>query len=464
MMLAHRSHPSFLLPQSTSLSGFLKALWDPASAVLVIFVVNALHGGTINGPIVLLAVLLFAMLYPGHIPLHAHWLAALRNVMLQWVPAFTVLVLLGFGTRSLDMFSTRLLLEWALAVPLVWFASHLLLPLLAPRLFAMEGIRSAVIVGANEIGRRLASQFEEHKHLGVHLLGFFDDRGAQRLADLPATKLLGRFDQIAAYVRQTHTDAIFIALPMTSQPRILKLLDDLKDSTVSLYFVPDIFVTDLIQARVDEVGGIPVVAVRETPFKGMNGMIKRLSDILLAGAILVATAPLLLVIALAVRLSSPGPVLFRQRRYGLDGREIVVYKFRTMTVCEDGDNVVQATRGDQRITRVGAFLRKRSLDELPQLFNVLLGSMSVVGPRPHAVTHNELYRGLIKGYMVRHKVKPGITGLAQVNGCRGETDTIDKMQKRIEYDLEYLRKWSLRLDIEIVLRTIGVLFKDKNAY
>jgi len=228
--------------------------------------------------------------------------------------------------------------------------------------------------------------------------------------------------------------------------------------------VPDIFVFDLIQARVDSIGDLPVVAVCETPFYGFNGLIKRLSDFFLASAILVLIAPILIAIAIGVKMSSPGPILFKQRRYGVAGRKIVVYKFRTMTVAEDGDVVRQATKNDARVTRFGAFLRKTSLDELPQFINVLQGRMSVVGPRPHAVAHNELYRKLIRGYMIRHKVRPGITGLAQVNGFRGETETVDKMKGRIEYDLAYLRNWSVLLDLQIVLKTVVVVLRKQNAY
>ncbi len=463
-MSASHSAPLNLLQNSTSLAGFFKAIWDPACAVAAMLVLTDLYGETVDGPEILLAVVLFSMLYPGNIPLHRSWLGALREIALQWLPALAVLFLLGVGTHNLEIFPAELLLAWAVTVPALWFASHLLLPILAPGLFAMEGIRSAVIIGANELGRRLAGQFVSRKHLDVKFMGFFDDRSTARLGELTPGSMLGRLEQVADYIRQNHTDAIFIALPMASQPRILKLLDDLKDSTLSIYFVPDIFVADLIQARVDEIGDMPVVAVRDTPFKGLNGVIKRLSDIVIASLILLLIAPVMLAVAVVVRYSSPGPILFKQRRYGLDGKDIVVYKFRSMTVCEDGSQVVQATRNDNRVTRVGAFLRRTSLDELPQFINVLQGRMSVVGPRPHAVAHNETYRKLIKGYMVRHKVKPGITGLAQVNGYRGETDTVDKMQKRIEYDLEYLRKWSLHLDLEIILRTVGLVIKDRQAY
>jgi len=210
--------------------------------------------------------------------------------------------------------------------------------------------------------------------------------------------------------------------------------------------------------------GVPVVGICETPFTGTNDLVKRVSDIVLATVILVLISPLMLAIAAGVKLSSPGPILFKQRRYGVDGRKIVVYKFRTMTVAEDGDVVRQATKNDARITRFGGFLRRTSLDELPQFINVLQGRMSVVGPRPHAVAHNELYRKLIRGYMIRHKVRPGITGLAQVNGYRGETETVEKMKARIEYDLSYLRNWSLLLDLQIILKTVVVVLRKQNAY
>jgi putative colanic acid biosynthesis UDP-glucose lipid carrier transferase len=299
----------------------------------------------------------------------------------------------------------------------------------------------------------------------VRVTAFFDDRTPQRLGDGLELPLSGRIDSVADFVRANRVDQIYIALPMASQPRILKLLDQLRDTTASIFFLPDIFLYDLIQARVDTVGGLPVVAVCETPFHGTTGVIKRLSDVLMASAALLLTAPLMLAIAIAIKTTMPGPVLFKQRRYGLDGEQIVVWKFRTMKVQEDGAEVRQATRDDERVTSLGGLLRRTSLDELPQFFNVLQGSMSVVGPRPHAVAHNEMYRKLIKGYMIRHKVKPGITGWAQINGARGETETVDKMKRRIEYDLDYLRRWSLRLDLLIVWRTVWQAVRgDKNAY
>jgi len=316
----------------------------------------------------------------------------------------------------------------------------------------------------NEQGAALARRIRDTPYSRIELSGFFDDRDKERLDGSGKFPLLGKLTDLSTFVKDNRTQLIYLSLPMASQPRILHILDELKDTTASIYFVPDMFVTDLIQGRSGSVCGTPVISVCESPFTGTNGAIKRLSDIVLSLLILTLISPILLIIATAVKLGSPGPVIFKQRRYGLDGKEILVYKFRSMTVCEDGGMIKQAQKDDKRITRLGAFLRKTSLDELPQFVNVLQGRMSIVGPRPHAVAHNELYRNLIKGYMIRHKVKPGITGWAQVCGYRGETDTLDKMQARIDYDLDYLRNWSLKLDLHIILKTVLVVFKDQAAY
>jgi putative colanic acid biosynthesis UDP-glucose lipid carrier transferase len=270
--------------------------------------------------------------------------------------------------------------------------------------------------------------------------------------------------QLPDYVRKHGIDLIFVTLPIRNIQRVADLLDQLHDTTASIYFVPDVFVFDLIQCRTSDIDGIPIVALCETPFQGPRGLVKSISDYTIASIVLLLVSPVMLAIAIAIKLTSPGSVIFKQRRYGLDGREIVVYKFRTMTVSEDSDHIKQATRDDERVTKVGAFLRKTSLDELPQFINVLQGRMSVVGPRPHAVAHNEEYRSLIKGYMMRYKVNPGITGLAQVLGYRGETSTVEAMQKRVECDLEYLRNWSLALDLRIILRTLRVIVNDQAAF
>ena len=443
----------------------LQAALDPLVAIGTFAAAASFFGASFDGACLILALLVFAMTFPGGLVKDGGRGGDLMlDIVTGWVAVIGLLGLLGWATRTTEVFDPRVLLAWAFATPVALFAAHRLLPVILPRVLAVEGMRkTAVIAGAGDLGRKLAERLNDPM-LGVRFAGFFDDRAAGRLSNLPEAQNLGGLNRLADYARANRVDVIYIALPMASQPRILRLLEDLRDTTASIYFVPDIFVSDLIQARVDSLGGLPVVAVCETPFYGFNGAVKRLSDIVAASLILTLIAPLLLAIAIGVKRSSPGPVLFKQRRYGVDGRKIVVYKFRSMTVAEDGDVVRQATRHDSRITKFGAFLRRTSLDELPQFINVLQGRMSVVGPRPHAVAHNEMYRKLIRGYMIRHKVKPGITGLAQVLGWRGETETVEKMKGRIEADLTYLRNWSLLLDLQIVLKTVVVVLGKQNAY
>jgi putative colanic acid biosysnthesis UDP-glucose lipid carrier transferase len=310
----------------------------------------------------------------------------------------------------------------------------------------------------------LAARLREHPEYGSNLVGFFDDRSPDRLAAMPDFQLLGRLTDLADYVRKHHIEVIFVALPIRHVERVMNLLDDLRNSTASIYYMPDIFVFDLIQSRNTDVDGIPVIAMCETPFYGDRGVQKRMWDIGVSGVLLVLALPVMVILSLLIAATSRGPVIYRQRRYGLDGKEITVYKFRSMRVSEEGGPIIQARRDDPRVTPIGRVLRRLSLDELPQLINVLQGRMSIVGPRPHAVAHNELYRGLIKGYMVRHKVRPGMTGWAQVHGFRGETQELSQMEDRVKYDLEYLRNWSPSLDLKILLMTALVVFTDRKAY
>jgi len=447
-------------------AALVRAAIDPVVAIATLLACVVSLDGGLDGPALILTLLVFALTFPGSRDWsHANARALVRDIVANWLVVIGLLLLLGWASQTLDAFDRHSIAAWALATPALLFAAHRVAPGVLARVLAAEDRqRVAVIVGANELGRGLAARIAANPLLGIRVAGYFDDRGAQRLGDTGARRVLGPLRNLADYVKSGRIDIIYIALPMCSHPRVRMLLDELHDTTASIYFVPDILLFDLIQARVDTIGGMPLLAVCESPYAGINALIKRTSDLVLASAILVLTAPLAAAIALGVKLSSPGSVLFRQRRYGVDGREIVVYKFRTMTCLEDGDVVRQVTRDDPRTTRFGAFLRRYSLDELPQLVNVIQGRMSVVGPRPHAVAHNELYRKLIRGYMIRHKVRPGITGLAQVRGLRGETESIEKMCARVECDLEYLRHWSLLLDLRIVLRTIVVVLKRDNAY
>jgi putative colanic acid biosynthesis UDP-glucose lipid carrier transferase len=327
-------------------------------------------------------------------------------------------------------------------------------------------VRTVAIVGNNLIGHRLINHLNAMPWAGLLVKGIFDNIRPDISSVLVGVKNypLNTMDDLIKQVQSGSIDSVYVALPLSSERRIEELVNRLADTTASVYVVPDLFVSELVHARWIDFGGMPLVSVYETPFYGLYGWVKRAEDILLGSVILILISPVMLAIATAVKLTSPGTIFFKQRRYGLNGVVVKVWKFRSMTVCEDGVDVPQARKNDKRITPLGVFLRRSSLDELPQFFNVLQGTMSIVGPRPHAVAHNEQYRKLINGYMLRHKVKPGITGWAQVNGWRGETDTLDKMQKRIEYDLEYIQNWSLWLDIKIVILTIWRGFKGGNVY
>jgi putative colanic acid biosynthesis UDP-glucose lipid carrier transferase len=438
---------------------------DPLMTIATLLGCIVLFHVRFQGAYLILGLLVFSLTFPGKALAAGNIAALAREVAASWSITVMVLAVIGWATATAGVFDPRVLLAWLLATPFTRVAGHVALPPLLRRLYATRRAqRVAVIVGACELGRALAERLRRNPLLGIRVAGFFDDRGPGRTGEQAAEATLGTLDQLADYVKAQRVDLIYITLPMASQPRTVRLLDQLHDTTASIHFVPDIFLFDLIQGRIDTVDGMPVVAVCETPFRGFDGLVKRASDIVLALLVCIIALPLMLAIAAGVKLSSPGPVIFRQRRYGLDGLEIVVYKFRSMTVAEDGADIRQATRADGRVTRFGAFLRRYSLDELPQFINVLQGRMSVVGPRPHAVAHTELYRKLIKGYMFRHKVRPGITGWAQVNGLRGETDTLEKMERRIACDLDYLRRWSLQLDLWIVLRTVLVVLDGRNAY
>jgi putative colanic acid biosynthesis UDP-glucose lipid carrier transferase len=450
----------------------VKTTLDPVVVVLTLLASIALHRELLSGYYLVLVVLAFFISSQvfDDVDLYRSWRKPPlwedgREVVFGWVLVVAILVLFGRATMFGEEFSKPVLLAWFVATPVTLLVSRWLARLLLHQFSVSSTLtRSIVIVGANALGRELAAKVQADPSLGIETKGFFDDRAAGRLGDPASHRLLGRLRDVSDYVRRHKINRIYISLPMVAQPRIRRLLDDLRDTTASVYFVPDIFVFDLIQARFDHLNGIPVVAVCESPFYGLNGMLKRLSDIVLASLVLLLIWPIMLVIALGVRLSSPGPVLFKQRRYGLNGEEIIIYKFRTMTVCEDGDSTyTQVTKNDHRVTSFGALLRATSLDELPQIFNVVTGEMSLVGPRPHAVAVNEQYRKLISGYMIRHKVKPGITGWAQVNGFRGG-DSLEEMQGRVASDLDYLRNWSLGLDLWIILKTAMLVFRDPKAY
>jgi len=450
----------------------VQLLVPPLVAIGMLYSVTLLHGVNFDYEFRTLAVLV-AILAPMVVQrprvdslaiLPRSWTIA-TSLMLRWLLLLAILVAIGYVTKSSTEYSRRVILTWALATPIPLILVSITLHESIRRfVLSPSNARKAVIAGYNDVSLALVERVRSNREFGIIVDGYFDDRSSERLG-LPEGKvLLGGLSDLAAYANKNKVDVIFVALPMRQVQRVVDLLEELRDTTASIYFVPDIFVMDLIQSRTADIDGVPVVAMCETPFQGSRGLIKRSMDIVISAIALTVLSPFLLLVALLVKLSSPGPIIFRQRRYGLDGQVIDVLKFRTMTVTEDGAIVQQATRDDERVTSIGRLLRRYSIDELPQLLNVLAGSMSLVGPRPHAVAHNEQYRRLIKGYMVRHKVPPGITGLAQVNGCRGETSRLEDMQRRIEFDLDYLRYWSPTLDLRILVQTLLQVVSDRKAY
>jgi putative colanic acid biosysnthesis UDP-glucose lipid carrier transferase len=450
----------------------VKSLLYPLAPVVTLYAC-ALWGGEYRpGPYFLLSVLAFitAAEFLDVAPLHwdrtASWaLRLFADIAVRWSLVVTFLWTLLYLSGLSIQYRSSVILTWALLTPVVLWTGQLGARWLLVHT-GKRGMprRKAVIIGLTDLGADLANKLLKDPLLRTEVLGFFEDRHPSRLTAPTSHRILGTSKDAAAFIALHEVSVVYITLPLAREPRILHLLETLRDCTASIYFVPDLLFCNLIQARFDQVHGIPLVAVRESPFYGMRGVAKRFFDVGVAGTLVALLAPLLAAIAMGVKLTSPGPVIFRQKRYGLDGKEIVVYKFRSMSVTEDGKTTyTQVSRSDSRVTPLGAVLRRMSLDELPQLFNVLEGSMSIVGPRPHAIAVNEQYRKLIPSYMIRHKVKPGITGWAQINGYRGGDD-LELMKKRIEFDLDYLRNWSLALDFSILLRTVATVWRDSTAY
>ncbi|MBT9610290.1 undecaprenyl-phosphate glucose phosphotransferase [Aquabacterium sp.] len=464
-MFNNRNYNRTFFNAPQSVTSFVAAFLEPFITVATLTGSMAYGDEPMGRAAMALCLLVFALTFPGRNRFEVSKLEALIDIVGSWVSMLAILWLCGYATNSLLFFDFDVMLTWAAVTPVFQWVAVLIGKAILKHQAAQPGARRrAIVVGAGPLGGKVARALQSNRDQSVEFVGYFDDRTDSRVLPEAVSMRLGGLRDVANYVYAHGIHEVYITLPLGSQPRIVELLEAVQGTTASLYFVPDVFGISIIQGRLQDMNGVPVVGICETPFTGTNELVKRVSDIILASIILVLILPLLVAVAIGVKLSSPGPVIFRQKRNGLDGEEIIVYKFRSMRTQDNGAVVKQATKGDSRITPFGAFIRKTSLDELPQFINVLQGRMSIVGPRPHAVAHNEEYRRIIKSYMVRHKVRPGITGWAQVNGYRGETETIEKMQARVEFDLEYLRNWSLGLDLQIIIRTIRLMLFDRNAY
>ena len=388
------------------------------------------------------------------------------RLIVTWLTTFFILVFVIFASKTSEQFSRLILISWLVLAPTLLILNRYLLRTLLSHLKKL-GIRnhSIAIVGMTEAGMKFAQAIQKQPESGLQVAGFYDHEDEQDTkVNTGQYARIGNLDKMVEDAKMGTWDQIYLALPTSQKQSTAQIINQLADTITPIRLIPDSFTNSLMHSKYLEIADTPVLSIYDAPLSMQSAFIKRVEDLIIGSVLLVLLLPIMAIIAAAVKFTSPGPVLFKQVRHGLKGEPFKVWKFRTMTVCEDGNSVKQATRNDLRVTRVGAILRKTSMDELPQFFNVLQGHMSIVGPRPHAVSHNEEYKTLIPGYMMRHLMKPGITGWAQVNGWRGETDTLYKMQKRVECDMEYIRSWSLWLDLRIIFVTAFKTLFDKNAY
>ncbi|WP_448212791.1 undecaprenyl-phosphate glucose phosphotransferase [Colwellia sp. MEBiC06753] len=465
-------------------SGLLNTIHSSFSAIyraIDIVIITLLFIATmqvmaIDVDIYYLAVLLISLIsflfFSQSFELYRSWRTSTTFTMISytslvWSLCCVILITLAYFTKTGVIYSRLAIGIWFVVTLVTLNVWRIIFRAILFK-FRRTGInlRQVVIVGATPSGVKLAEQIKLNPELGLNLKGFFDDRSAERLPDIAHTQLLGSINDAIEYVKKSdNISQVYIALPMKAEERIATILQGFSDTTATVHIIPDFFIYNLLRARWQHIGTMQTLSIFDSPFEGFSKTVKRVEDIVLTSLILPFAVIPMAIIAIAVKLTSSGPIIFKQKRYGLDGKQINIYKFRTMQlVAKQSEKLAQATKFDARFTSIGGFLRKTSLDELPQLFNVILGDMSLVGPRPHAVEHNEEYRSMIGGYMLRHKVKPGITGWAQVNGWRGETDTLVKMEKRVEYDLYYIQNWSLLFDIRILIQTLFTGFVNKNAY
>lgn len=396
--------------------------------------------------------------------------ASVKRICLTLLIACAVMKVVRFAFHNVEgveisHLTPSVFNTWYLLLFVVLLILHLT-PILVVRTYrrTYNSKKRIAIIGMTKGGLATERSLLKEYNSGSIDIKYYDDRGENRFGYITRTPYAGKVNEVLQLARQGQVDEVYIALPMVAKDRIRDYLEQLSDSTVDTYLVPDLYTYNLNVSSIKSMDGVQMFSVFASPFDGVGAAIKRVEDIIIGSIITLMISPILLAVAIGVKMSSPGPILFKQDRYGLGGKKIKVWKFRSMKVMENSDVVTKATKNDPRVTKFGAFIRRTSLDELPQFINVLTGQMSIVGPRPHAVAHNEQYRKIVDNYMIRHKIKPGITGWAQINGYRGETETVDKMEKRIQYDIQYLHDWSLWLDLKIIFLTVFKGFVSETAY
>ncbi|TVZ41300.1 putative colanic acid biosynthesis UDP-glucose lipid carrier transferase [Alteromonadaceae bacterium 2753L.S.0a.02] len=389
----------------------------------------------------------------------------IRQLCRAWGLVIILLGILSALTGVTDIFSKRVIIEWgvlSILLQIVIFVATYKI-----HAWYSQNVQKRIptlVVGAGNMAKHLAERLTTNIWLPETVVGVMTRDAIPITWSNESYPFLGDVDNIEAIVKEKGVKRIYVALAFHNIDKLLDIQERLKNVNVDLIWAPDIFSLNLLNHSVREMAGVPLINLNETPLlAGGPAFVKYTLDKFFSIIALFLLSPLFIAIAIIIKSTSKGPIIFKQIRDGWDGKQFYVYKFRSMYVHQPEKIVKQATKGDPRITPIGSFIRKTSIDELPQLFNVLEGSMSLVGPRPHAVSHNQYYSGQVKQYLARHRIKPGMTGLAQVNGFRGETETIEAMEKRVQLDLEYIKNWSLSLDIKILIKTPFVLL-SKNAY
>ncbi len=461
-----------LLQRRNNLTTSLQAFLDGLSVVLLILSLPLIFHGELSYHYIILALVLLgsmAVIY-DRMNIYRHH-GTMTNkafkLLKAWSSAFAFLLLLAFLSKYTETYSRIVVLLLYVLGYLAQVCLHFGVRLLQWHMVSQESNTKALIIGSGVLANHLYERINSNPWMPEEVVGAvsaMEDDEDTEPSNQSAMPILGGLVDIKRLIKVHDIQTVYIAVSLDSSPMIQKIYFDLLNLNVDIHWAPNIFALNLLNHSVKELAGIPILTLSETPLIGSHLLIKSAEDRVLAILILILASPVMLLTAILIKLESPGPIFFRQERTGWDGKNFRIWKFRSMKIHDEMNSVLkQATRDDPRMTRIGRFIRRTSIDELPQLFNVLTGQMSLVGPRPHALQHNQEYSKQIVAYLARHRIKPGITGLAQIRGFRGETKELEQMQNRVKYDLEYINNWSLWLDLTILVRTLFAL-RSENAY
>ena len=473
-MVYKQKYSKALLQRRSSITQILQQFLDSASVIAIALGLIKLHTNKIanDAPYVIMLLILLGVLAITYDKFaiyrsNGRFFDKALNLLKAWSLTFLILIVLGFLTKQSEIYSRQIIGQLYVIGYLTQLVLHYLFKVIYQKIILhSQTSENVLVIGQSQLAYYLQNKITDNPWMSEKVIGFVelpDDEilPARRKRD---PKILGNIDDLPTLIDQHNISMIYIVTPLKSTKALQDIYLKILDKHVSIHWIPDIFSLRLVNHSIKEISGVPVITLSETPLIGMRLLLKAIEDRLLSILILILISPVLLVVAIAIKLDSPGPVFFRQKRTGWSGKTFKIWKFRSMFVHQEtAGKLKQAQKNDSRITRVGGFIRKTSIDELPQIFNVLIGDMSLVGPRPHAIQHDKEYSQRIFDYFARHQIKPGITGLAQVRGLRGETKDINQMIQRIESDIEYINKWSIGLDLTIIVRTLFT-FTGKTAY